>query len=112
VQVLKNSTTGRVEFFLFITHENFKKCNFFHKAAGDPATGSLPLCPQTLGMNKFESNLRQKAQNLRTRSDDFVCVAIWNWAFDPFFGFFETISGDINEEQARGKDERPAKNAE
>jgi hypothetical protein len=58
-------------------------------------------------MNKFESNFRQKAQDFRTRSDAFVCLAIGNWAFDPFFGFFETISGDINEEHARGKDERP-----
>ena len=62
---------------------------------------------QTLPMNKFESNFRQKAQDLRIRSDAFVCVAIWKGAFDPFFGFFETISGDINEEHARGKDERP-----
>jgi len=33
------------------------------------------------------------------------------WAFDPFFGFFETMFGDINEEKARGKSEKPAKNA-
>jgi hypothetical protein len=62
-------------------------------------------------MNKFESNLRQKAQDLRTLSDDFVCVAIWNGSFDPFFDFFETISGDINEEKAREKGQKPAKNA-
>jgi hypothetical protein len=62
-------------------------------------------------MNKFESNLRQKTQDLRTRSDGFFCVAIWKGAFDPFFGFFQTMSGDINEEQARENGERPAKKA-
>ena len=69
--------------------------------------GRLNPFPQTLGLNKFESNLLRKAQDFRTRSDAFFCVAIWTWAFDPFFGFLETISGDINEEQARGKGERP-----
>ena len=63
-----------------------------------------------LKTNSFQDASR--SADLRTRSHGFVCVAVWKWAFDPFFGFSETISGDINEEKAKGKDERPAKDAE